>query len=57
MKVGIGVDKRIGYRNILYLIKTGVLTLQTEWNLAFEVGLENWKLSGKENISSGIHLW
>ena len=57
MKVGIGVGKRIGYRNILYLIKTGVLTLQTEWNLAFEVGLENWKLSGKENISSGIHLW
>ena len=57
MKVGLGVGKRIGYRNILYLIKTGVLTLQTEWNLAFEAGLENWKLSGKENISSGIQLW
>ena len=51
MKVGIGVGKRIGYRNISYLIKTGVLTLQTGWNLAFEAGLENWKLSGKENIS------
>ena len=55
--MGIGVGKRIGYRNILYLIKIGVLTLQTEWNLAFEAGLENWKLSGKENISSGIQLW
>ena len=57
MKVGIGVGKRIGYRNISYLIKTGVLTLQTEWNLAFEAGLENWKLSGKENISFRIQLW